>query len=61
MANKVTNHSPHQAPRSIAPAQKNSLGKRLGWLALIWLASVAALGLASLLIKLLMKMAGFNS
>jgi hypothetical protein len=41
--------------------QKSSLAKRLGWLVLIWLASIAALTIVSLLIKLLMKLAGFNS
>lgn len=40
---------------------KNSFAKRLGWLLLIWLASIAALSVVSLLIKLLMKAAGFNS
>lgn len=50
MASKMTPQPP-----------KNSLGKRLGWLLLIWLASVSALAVASLLIKLLMKAAGFNS
>ncbi len=32
--------------------------KRLGWLVLIWSASVAALGLAAALMKLLMQAAG---
>ncbi|HSH87284.1 MAG: DUF2474 domain-containing protein [Methylophilus sp.] len=41
--------------------QKNSFGKRLGWLLLIWLASIAALTVISLIIKLLMKAAGFYS
>jgi hypothetical protein len=40
---------------------KKSFVKRLGWLVLIWLASIAALSVVSLLIKLLMKAAGFNS
>ena len=40
---------------------QSSLAKRLGWLVAIWLASVAALAGVSLLMKLLMKMAGFNS
>lgn len=40
---------------------KSSLAKRLGWMILIWLASVAALALMSLLMKLFMKAAGFNS
>lgn len=41
--------------------QKNSFAKRLGWLVLIWLASIATLTLVSFMIKLLMKAAGFNS
>ena len=41
--------------------QKSSLAKRLGWLVLIWAASIAALAVVSLVIKLLMKAAGFNS
>jgi hypothetical protein len=40
---------------------KNSLAKRLGWLLLIWGASVCVLALMSLVMKLLMKAAGFNS
>jgi hypothetical protein len=39
----------------------NSFVKRLGWLVLIWLASIATLSVVSLLIKLLMKATGFNS
>lgn len=34
------------------------LGKRLAWLALIWICSVAALGGAAFLMRLLMRMAG---
>ena len=41
--------------------QKSSVGKRFGWLVLIWLASIAALTVVSLIIKLLMQLAGFNS
>jgi hypothetical protein len=40
---------------------QSSLAKRLGWLVLIWLASIVALAIVSLLLKLLMKMAGFNT
>lgn len=40
---------------------KSSLAKRVGWMMLIWLGSVAALAIMSLLMKLLMKAAGFNS
>jgi|GEM_PF-434227 len=41
-------------------AQKNTL-KRLGWFFLIWLASIFALAMASLLIKAVMQMAGFHA
>ena len=40
---------------------KSSLGKKIGWLVLIWAASVASLAAVSLLIKLLMKVAGLHS
>lgn len=35
--------------------------KRLGWMVLIWAASVAALGVAAALMKLLMGAAGMTS
>jgi len=35
--------------------------KRLGWLVLIWAASVAALGMAALGMKLLMRAAGLGN
>ena len=35
--------------------------KRLGWMLLIWAASVAALGLAALLMRLAMKAAGMTA
>ena len=35
--------------------------RRLGWLALIWAASVAALGLVALLIRIAMHAAGMQS
>jgi hypothetical protein len=35
--------------------------KRLGWLALIWIASVCALGLVALLIRMGMNAAGMTS
>ena len=35
--------------------------KRLGWLALLWAASVAALGVVALLIRLGMNAAGVTS
>jgi hypothetical protein len=39
----------------------SSLGKRLGWLVLIWAASVGALGLAAWALKLLMNAAGLTA
>lgn len=48
-----------QAPKR--DTTKSSLAKRLGWMILIWLASIATLATMSLLMKLLMKAAGFNS
>ena len=35
--------------------------KRVGWLALIWVASVAALGVVALLIRFAMHAAGMRS
>jgi hypothetical protein len=35
--------------------------KRVGWLALIWAASVAALGVIALLIRMAMNAAGMTS
>jgi hypothetical protein len=45
----------------IGAKQKSSFAKRLGWLVLIWLASIATLTLVSFTLKLLMNAAGFNS
>jgi hypothetical protein len=35
--------------------------KRLGWMVLIWAASVAVLGIAAVLMKLLMRAAGMTN
>lgn len=35
--------------------------RRVGWLLLIWIGSVAALGLAALAMKLLMRAAGMSN
>jgi hypothetical protein len=35
--------------------------RRIGWLVLIWSASVAALGIAALALRLLMSIAGFTT
>jgi len=48
-----------QAPKR--DTTKSSLAKRLGWMLLIWLASITTLAAMSLLMKLLMKAAGFNN
>lgn len=41
--------------------QKDSWRKRIAWLVVLWLASILSLGLVSLLIKLCMAWAGFDS
>jgi hypothetical protein len=43
-----------------APAPPASLARRLGWMAMIWLGSVAALGLVALLLRALMAAAGLQ-
>ena len=42
-------------------ADKAPLSKRLGWLLLIWVASVLALGVAAWLLRLLMSAAGLQA
>lgn len=44
-----------QAPR------RSHWGKRLAWLALIWSASVAALALVALALKVIMRAAGMTT
>lgn len=44
----MTAHDKHEAP----------LGKRLAWLVLIWVCSVAALGGAAFLMRMLMRLGG---
>ena len=41
--------------------KKTPLRRRLGWLVLIWAASVLALGVAAWLMRLLMSAAGLSS
>ncbi|MNE04942.1 hypothetical protein D3C76_980220 [compost metagenome] len=41
--------------------EKTPLRKRLGWLVLIWTASVLALGVAAWLLRLMMSAAGLSS
>lgn len=51
-------------PVSLVPADApppTALWKRVGWLLLIWVASVAALGVVALGIRLLMQAAGMRS
>lgn len=43
------------------PEQNGLWWKKLGWLILIWAASVATLGVASWIIRLLMHAAGLTS
>jgi hypothetical protein len=43
--------------RAAAPAR---FGRQLGWLIVIWTASVAALGLVALMFRLLMSAAGMT-
>ncbi|WP_124086070.1 DUF2474 domain-containing protein [Pseudogemmobacter humi] len=43
-----------------APRAPRPLWKRLGWFALIWALSVAALGLVALVFRLMMKLAGLS-
>jgi len=43
------------------PPDDSPWWKKLGWLVLIWSASVAALGIVALLLKLLMRAAGMTT
>jgi hypothetical protein len=42
-------------------ARRPSWARRLGWLVLIWTASVAALGVAAALLRALMGLAGLTT
>lgn len=42
------------------PEQNDSWWKKLGWLILIWAASVATLGVVAWVIRLLMRAAGLS-
>jgi hypothetical protein len=44
----------------INPGGRGSALQRVGWLILIWVCSVATLGLAALAIRMLMKLAGMT-
>jgi Protein of unknown function (DUF2474) len=43
------------------PANRKSWLSRIGWLALIWALSVAALGLVAMFIRVIMSMAGLTT
>ncbi|NER59967.1 DUF2474 domain-containing protein [Pseudomonas sp. MAFF212428] len=47
--------------KSIVVEQPRPLWQRLGWLAVIWTASVAALGVAAWIMRLFMSAAGLSS
>ncbi|ESQ81390.1 DUF2474 family protein [Asticcacaulis benevestitus] len=46
---------------SDVPHDKKLWLRRVGWLVLIWIGSVAALALVALLLRLLMNMAGMSA
>lgn len=50
-----------QAPREDRTAAQPNWFKRIGWLALIWVASVAALAGVALLFRVLMGWAGLKA
>ena len=49
------------ADRQPAEVAKPSLASRLGWLVLIWGASIAALAVVALLLRLLMGLVGLTA
>jgi hypothetical protein len=54
---------PNAAERTTAspgPSSNSSWAKRIGWLLLIWCASVAALGVAAMGLRLLMGLLGMS-
>lgn len=51
---------PGQAPVT-PPTQKKRWLSQIGWMFALWLASISALAIISLLLKLLMHAAGFNT
>ncbi len=46
---------------SAVPPQKPRWTRRIGWLVLLWSASVAALGLVAFAVRALMNMAGLTT
>jgi hypothetical protein len=55
MASNMTSGRP--SPDATTPAW----GRRIAWLLGLWLASVAALGLIALLLRVVMRLAGLTS
>lgn len=50
-----------QVPMSLASGAPKSWLKRFGWLALIWVLGVAALGIVAVIFRLLMNAAGLTA
>jgi hypothetical protein len=50
-----------KAPRTGAATSTGTWLRRVGWLVLIWAASVAALGAAAWVLRLIMQGVGFHS
>ncbi|MDK3023776.1 DUF2474 domain-containing protein [Cupriavidus taiwanensis] len=49
------------APRTHSGTRTGTWLRRIGWLVLIWAASVAALGVAAWVLRLVMRSVGFHS
>lgn len=49
------------APRTEPATRTGTWLRRIGWLVLIWAASVAALGVAAWVLRLVMRGVGFHS
>ncbi|NSX15892.1 DUF2474 domain-containing protein [Cupriavidus taiwanensis] len=49
------------APRMQSGTRTGTWLRRIGWLVLIWAASVAALGVAAWVLRLVMRSVGFHS
>lgn len=57
----ITEESHPMTDKSIVVERHSPLWQRLGWLALIWTASVAVLGVAAWVMRLFMSAAGLTS
>lgn len=51
----------HSGPATGTGTGKDSWLRRVGWLVLIWAASVAALGVAAWVLRVIMQGVGFRS